>query len=218
MTEQTLLRGQRRELPNPRRTVRWHLRVNGQGVYVDAGMYANGEVGELFIDIAKEGTALRTALDQWSKAVSYMIQWGVPLERIIKSARWTHCEPCGPVAGHPDVVTCTSIYDAVAQLLAIEFLHDWERVRHKHWYTGDPSTSDNQSLVETPVGLIYNTGDLPNGTAQLPQKDPKHAEMVAQARQGGYEGNPCKRCGALKLVRKGACLYCLGCNESEGCS
>lgn len=117
-------RGERERLPLKRANRTYKLRVGGIGVHVTMGLRPDGVVGEMFIDLAKEGAALRTAFQSWAIAVSKGVQYGIPIREAVATFKGTRVEPSGHVVCEPVPAVhghkATSIYDAVARLVEAE--------------------------------------------------------------------------------------------------
>lgn len=116
-----LSRGRRR-LPNRRRGYTQKAYVGKQKVYLRTGEYDNGDLGEIFIDLEKQGSTLRSLLNNFCQAISLGLQYGVPLRRLVKLFVFQKYEPSGPVQGHPRVKMASSIVDYVFRDLGIMYL------------------------------------------------------------------------------------------------
>jgi ribonucleoside-diphosphate reductase alpha chain len=110
-----------RALPNRRETQRQRLRINKQKIYVDCGLYDDGTLGEVFIATEKTGSERRWMYDEIARLASKLLQYGCPIEEITSGWVGTKMNPSGPVEGHDQIKFCTSILDAVARHLLIEF-------------------------------------------------------------------------------------------------
>src|SRR6478752_1347724 len=112
----------RRRLPGKRRGFTQEARVAGQKVYLRTGEYEDGTLGEIFVDMHKEGAAYRSMLNCFAIAVSKGLQYGVPLDEFVETFTFTRFEPQGMVTGHQNVKMATSIIDYVFRVLALEYL------------------------------------------------------------------------------------------------
>ncbi|MDQ2684095.1 MAG: vitamin B12-dependent ribonucleotide reductase, partial [Chloroflexota bacterium] len=112
----------RRRLPARRRGFTQEARVAGQKVYLRTGEYEDGSLGEIFIDIAKEGAAFRSMINCFAISVSKGLQYGVPLEEYVDTFTFVRFEPQGMVTGHPNIKIATSMIDYVFRVLALEYL------------------------------------------------------------------------------------------------
>lgn len=114
---------QRDVLPDRRKCISQKVKVAGQTVHYSVGLYPDGRPGELFIEVAKAGAALRNWAGEAGMMFSIALQHGTPLDTVLNLFIGTRCEPCGEVTGHPCIKRCLSIMDLIARDLAITFLH-----------------------------------------------------------------------------------------------
>ncbi|HTE07768.1 MAG TPA: vitamin B12-dependent ribonucleotide reductase, partial [Flavitalea sp.] len=112
---------ERRTLPAKRRGFTQKAKINGQALFLRTGEYSDGTVGEIFIDMAKEGATMRSMLNCFAIAISIGLQYGVPLEEFVEKFVFTRFEPAGMV-DHPNIKTTTSIVDFIFRALAYEYL------------------------------------------------------------------------------------------------
>ena len=110
-------RAGRKRLPGQRRGFTQEARVAGQKVYLRTGEYEDGTLGEIFIDMHKEGAAFRSMINCFAIAVSKGLQYGVPLDEFVETFTFTRFEPQGMVTGHPNIKMATSIIDYVFRVL-----------------------------------------------------------------------------------------------------
>jgi ribonucleoside-diphosphate reductase alpha chain len=156
----------------PSRRTGWtqEARIGGHKVYLRTGEYQDGTLGEMFIDLAKEGATLRGVLASFAIAVSKGLQYGVPLEEFVDTFTFQTFEPRGMVEGHPNIKMANSIIDYVFRALAIEYLHRDELAQVPPQRDGD--------LPEPPKGLAVEAGvqlDLTDAAAE------RDVEAVAAA-------------------------------------
>ena len=114
--------GTRVRLPTKRRGFTQEARVGGHKIFLRTGEYANGQLGEIFIDMHKEGAALRSFINNFAIAVSLGLQYGVPLEEYVDAFTFTRFEPAGSVQGNDSIKFATSILDYVFRELAVSYL------------------------------------------------------------------------------------------------
>ena len=117
----TVLR-EREKLPDRRKGYTQKAVVGGHKVYLRTGEYDDGRIGEIFIDMHKEGAALRSFINNFAIAVSLGLQYGVPLEEYVDAFTFTRFEPSGPVQGNNSIKFATSILDYVFRELAVSYL------------------------------------------------------------------------------------------------
>jgi ribonucleoside-diphosphate reductase alpha chain len=180
--------GGRRHLPVRRKGFTWEARVGGQKVYLRTGEYDDGALGEIFIDMHKEGAAFRSLLNCFAISVSLGLQYGVPLEEYVEKFIFTRFEPQGMVE-HPNIKIATSIIDYIFRVLGMEYLKKYDIVHAK---------PDAQGKVEKSAGTTVSAVDEYLGT------------MMGDA-------PACNECGHI-TVRNGTCYRCLNCGNSMGCS
>ncbi len=112
----------RQRLPNRRKGYTQKAMVGGHKVYLRTGEYESGQIGELFIDMHKEGAAFRSLMNNFAIAVSIGLQYGVPLEEYVEAFTFTRFEPNGPVQGNDAIKNATSILDYIFRELAVSYL------------------------------------------------------------------------------------------------
>jgi ribonucleoside-diphosphate reductase alpha chain len=255
--ERVVLRylARRRRLPDRRRGYTQKAIVGGHKVYLRTGEYEDGSLGELFIDMHKEGAAFRSLTNAFAIAVSLGLQYGVPLEEFVDAFVFTRFEPNGMVMGNDRIKLATSVIDYIFRELAITYLGRNELAQvQPDDLRGDAMHKEEPEYVEEVVlekaqvafalggvsteshdsaGFHRRSTELPPAPrAQTGAPAPVVAPAVGrvttvaapslrniqQARAQGYEGDPCPECGAMTLVRNGACLKCVTCGGTTGCS
>ncbi|MCC7491277.1 MAG: vitamin B12-dependent ribonucleotide reductase [Fimbriimonadaceae bacterium] len=237
----------RRLLPNRRSGYTQKARVGGHKVYLRTGEYPDGTLGEVFIDMHKEGAAFRSLMNCFAIAISLGLQHGVPLEEFVDAFVFTRFEPNGMVAGHDNIRMSTSVIDYIFRELAMTYLgrHDLvqvspedlrgDAVRGDRSYDDDDTDWDEE--IPAPPGAQAANGSAARGgsagktsaaTAPAPRdkvavlqgaaSGATLADRRAEAKFKGYEGDPCGECGQFTMVRNGTCLKCLSCGSTTGCS
>ncbi len=224
----------RRRLPDRREGYTQKVKINGQTVYLRTGEYINGELGEIFIDMAKEGAAYRSLLNNFAIAISLGLQHGVPLEEFVDAFIFTRFEPSGPVSGHKRIKMSTSVIDYIFRELAVTYLSR-EDLAHVSEEAASKTSSDHLRIVEpefegeevisermiildkesTPVSDVKPAALSPRTS------DPKAVVMQRErekAKERGYTGDICPECGSMTMVRNGTCLKCNTCGSTTGCS
>ncbi|MCC6705656.1 MAG: vitamin B12-dependent ribonucleotide reductase, partial [Thermomicrobiales bacterium] len=153
----------RKRLPAKRRGFTQEAKIAGQKVYLRTGEYEDGTLGEIFVDMHKEGAAYRSMLNCFAIAVSKGLQYGVPLEEFVETFTFTRFEPQGMVIGHPNIKTSTSIIDYVFRVLGFEYLGMSELVHTPPVET--PMTTEEIAPASPKAGLIASA---PVATASAP--------------------------------------------------
>jgi ribonucleoside-diphosphate reductase alpha chain len=194
----------RRKLPDERRAITHKFSVGGHEGYLTVGLYENGQPGEIFITMAKEGSTVSGLMDSFATAVSLALQYGVPLKVLCDKFSHTRFEPSGWTP-NPDIRFAKSVMDYIFRWLALKFL------------PRDAQPQENAS-VQALNGAEVAT------TAELASKFTKAAEPSFGQTQAGLAGvaqsddaPSCPDCGAI-MVRNGACYKCLNCGSTSGCS
>ena len=116
------VRGQREKLPDRRRGYTQKAVVGGHKVYLHTGEFNDGALGEIFIDMHKEGAAFRAMMNNFAIAVSMGLQFGVPLEKFVEAFTFTRFEPAGIVTGNDNIKNATSVLDYIFRELAVSYL------------------------------------------------------------------------------------------------
>jgi ribonucleoside-diphosphate reductase alpha chain len=237
----------RRRLPDRRAGYTQKARIGNHKIYLRTGEYADGTLGEIFVDMHKEGAAFRSMTNCFAIAISLGLQHGVPLEEYVDAFQFTRFEPNGVVQGNPHIKMTTSVIDYIFRELAITYLgrHDLAQVNPED-LRGDALHREPEPEFESEevVGeRLVEPKPLPPAFATprsghlhpLPENGNGHGnghansglatvlpqtleDRIKLARLKGYEGDPCSECGQLTLVRSGACCKCDTCGATSGCS
>jgi ribonucleoside-diphosphate reductase alpha chain len=234
---------ERRRLPDRRAGYTQKARIGNHKLYLRTGEYEDGTLGEIFLDMHKEGAAFRSMTHCFAIAISLALQHGVPLEEFVDAFQFTRFEPNGIVLGNPHIKMTTSIIDYIFRELAITYLGRYDlaqvspddlrgdAIHHEPDYEEEPPSEPTPRMpraFETPrTGHLHPSTDASaNGASPTAGANGQvaanihaaTAEKVRQARLKGYEGDPCSECGQLTLVRSGTCCKCDTCGATSGCS
>lgn len=233
----------RRRLPKKRSGFTQEAAVGGHKVYVRTGEYEDGGLGEIFIDMHKEGAAFRSMMNCFAIAISLGLQYGVPLKEFVDVFTFTRFEPQGAVE-HPNIKFATSVVDYIFRVLGMEYLGMTDFVHKK------PIDSEPVAQMKAPAKVKIVERNIPaseptNGDIVAPLKHQTPASVSTKAslvrtttattlesvevEVGGAavlsthlstmmgDAPMCNLCGHL-TVRSGACYKCLNCGNSIGCS
>jgi ribonucleoside-diphosphate reductase alpha chain len=208
--------GTRVRLPKKRRGFTQEAAVGGHKVFLRTGEYEDGTLGEIFIDMHKEGAAFRSLMNCFAMSVSVGLQYGVPLETFVEQFTFTRFEPHGVVSGHPNIKFSTSIVDYIFRVIGVEYLKRYDFAQVKP--ADDPPRIEDPMtrVVEGPPESMPPAALLPI----LPPRDPSaeaHGALDAQLEEMMGDAPVCDSCGHI-TVRNGACYKCLNCGNSMGCS
>ena len=184
----------RRILPNRRDGFTQKSVIGGHKLYLRTGEYDDGALGEIFVDMHKEGAAFRSLMNNFAMAISIGLQYGVPLEEYVDAFTFTKFEPRGIVLGSDKIKMATSILDYIFRELGAHYLNRNELTHVKINGTKDSDLSDEEPVRE------FN-------------------EAANDAKKKGYSGEACNSCGNFTMIRSGTCLRCETCGDtSGGCS
>jgi ribonucleoside-diphosphate reductase alpha chain len=229
-------------LPARRAGYLQEARVGGHKVYLRTGEYDDGTLGEIFIDLAKEGATLKGILSCFAIAVSKGLQYGVPLEEFVDSFTFQTFEPRGMVEGHENIKMANSIIDYVFRALGVEYLERDELAQVPPDREGDLASPPkglaveagfqldlSDAVAEGDVDVVQRASefaDSPNGSVREPVVEKAMATVtsgdqastvdVALAENMG-DAPVCSNCGHM-TIRNGSCYVCLTCGDTTGCS
>ncbi len=201
-----LRRGQKKTMPLKRDGFTQEVEMGGHKIYFRTGEYENGEIGEIFIDMFKEGAAYRSLLNCFAVAVSMGLQYGVPLDKFVEKFTFTRFEPSG-FTNHPNIKNATSIIDFIFRVLGMEYLGRMDFV-HIPPTAGDNSPTNETKSATTSEAIPDMTNVAKESSSSLMEKH--LSEMMGDA-------PACDVCGHI-TVRNGACYKCVNCGNSMGCS
>ena len=209
-------------LPKKRQGFTQEARVGGHKVFLRTGEYADGQLGEIFVDMHKEGAAFRSLMNCFSMAVSIGVQHGVPLSTYVDQFSFTRFEPQGLVEGHPNVKFATSIVDYIFRVIGVEYLqrYDLAQVPPSPMQHSIEDPSDTKAHKDMTASLP----PPPDSTRQLALPEPGagavvgHLDALNQSLDELMGDAPvCDNCGHI-TVRNGSCYRCMNCGASMGCS
>lgn len=212
---------ERKKLPAKRSGFTQKAKVGGQTLFVRTGEYDDGTLGEIFIDMHKEGAAFRSLVNCFAIAISIGLQYGVPLEEFVDKFTFTRFEPSGPV-DHPNIKFSTSIVDYVFRLLAFEYLDrtDLVHVAPEELAQHEKATHEisTETIGDFPVHERSATKN-PEKVSRESQKKSNYKMSAQSTSNDSLMGDapPCPNCGHT-TIRNGTCYKCLNCGESLGCS
>ncbi|MEW5703476.1 MAG: vitamin B12-dependent ribonucleotide reductase [Pseudomonadota bacterium] len=164
-------RSKRDRLPQRRKGYTQKALVGGHKVYLRTGEYENGALGEIFIDMHKEGAAFRSLMNNFAIAISIGLQYGVPLEEFVEAFTFTRFEPSGPVEGNDAIKMATSILDYVFRELAVSYLSRYDLAHAK-----------SEDLLPDSLGIGNAEGSLPS----LGSTNESDVAAVARLASRGY--------------------------------
>jgi ribonucleoside-diphosphate reductase alpha chain len=226
----------RNRMPNTRVSLTHKFEIAGHEGYITVGLYESGQPGELFIQMAKEGSTIGGLMDTVATLTSLALQYGVPLESLVKKFAYQRFEPSG-FTKNPDIRNATSITDYIFRWLGCQFIKGYKEATSPNRAQPDLPMKEiadiekkaiNRPVAELPrtaekeiIDVITNrlnsegtAGTVANGN----RASKSHAERVHEALGNMYMGMSCSNCGSTKVIRAGACGVCTECGTSQGCS
>ena len=213
----------RQRLPYRRSGYTQKVKIGGQSVYLRTGEYENGQLGEIFIDMHREGAAFRSLMNCFAISISLGLQHGVPLEEFVDAFVFTKFEPSGMVNGSPHVKMTTSVIDYIFRELAVTYLgrDDLAHVAPEEILKRKLRPSEEQELADEVAkqsktkkaeSVKEKTTVAKTASREVSESD------YDRAKQLGYTGDSCPECGSMTMIRNGTCQKCMTCGSTTGCS
>ncbi|HXE81079.1 MAG TPA: vitamin B12-dependent ribonucleotide reductase [Vicinamibacterales bacterium] len=185
----------RRKLPDERRSITHKFDIAGHEGYVTVGLFEDGTPGEIFLVMAKEGSTISGFADAFAQAISYALQYGVPLQVLVDKFSHARFEPSG-LTKNPEIRFAKSIVDYIFRWMATKFLPPEAQ------YAAGVNIAPPEAAVEDPA----------------PAAAPKTAAGFGGAAiQGQEDAPPCSTCGSI-MIRSGSCYKCANCGTTSGCA
>lgn len=214
----------RRVLPNRRGGYTQKAEVGGHKVYLRTGEFEDGGIGEIFLDMHKEGAAFRSLMNCFAIGISIGLQYGVPLEEYVEAFTFTRFEPNGVVRGHDNIKMATSVIDWIFRDLAMNYLGRYDLVHVSPEDIRNTSVKRVEDQDDAPAQQVQAAaGGMQEVQMGLSASSPsgggkKTMSQRDQAKLKGYEGDACPECGQFTLLRNGSCMKCDSCGATTGCS
>jgi len=218
---------ERRRLPERRKGYIQKSIVGGHKVYLHTGEYDDGELGEIFIDLHKEGAAFRSLMNNFAISISIGLQYGVPLEEYVDAFLFTRFEPAGEVKGNETIRHATSILDYIFRELAVSYLGRTDLAQVDPFDARGDGLSKRATDAESAARLIsrgFARGASPDNLVMLrprsvvenirDRKEPQAAALTPAAT--GYRNDPCSACGHFTVEQTGKCAACGATGEASG--
>ena len=210
----------RNKLPDRRKGYTQKASINNHKVYLRTGEYMDGSIGEIFIDMHKEGAAFRSLMNNFAISVSIGLQYGVPLEEFVEAFTFTKFEPSGEVKGNTEIKFTTSILDYIFKELAISYLGRDDLSNQTSNQTTEliPQNYDSNNKTEnaeavlknfTSKGYIRKKNFDGNLTLISNQNISEETEKIKHIKK--FEGDPCDRCGNFTVYKEENQIKCLTC-------
>ncbi len=210
----------RKRLPEERRSITHKFDIAGHEGYITVGLYEDGLPGELFLTMAKEGSTISGFADAFAQAVSYALQYGVPLQDLVDKFSHVRFEPSG-MTKNPDIRFAKSIVDYIFRWMAVKFLS--VDAQYRAAVNGrDEATTPEQLVLDVKAAAATNVGRSELESA-APGRSEKQSALRTSAKstfaaiQNQEDAPPCSTCGSI-MVRSGACYKCPNCGTTSGCA
>ncbi len=206
---------QRDKLPARRKGYTQKAIVGGHKVYLRTGDYVDGRLGEIFIDMHKEGAAFRSLMNSFAIAISLGLQYGVPLEEYVDAFTFMRFEPAGMVQGNAAIKSATSILDYIFRELGVTYLARDDLAHVKPVKQIDSTAAD---VLPALPGPTAEPEPVVEAVVIAVQPQRTKGQLRSDAIKRGYVGESCPDCGNFTMVRNGTCLKCDTCGSTTGCS
>jgi ribonucleoside-diphosphate reductase alpha chain len=191
----------RRKLPDERQAITHKFDIAGHEGYITVGLFEDGTPGEIFLVMAKEGSTISGFADAFAQAISYALQYGVPLSSLVDKFSHVRFEPAG-MTKNPEVRFAKSIVDYIFRWLATKFLKAAAQYQ---------AGVNVREVEEAPKPAAVAAAPR----AAAPEPKAKASEFAAIQNQ--EDAPPCSTCGSI-MVRSGSCYKCANCGTTSGCA
>ena len=203
----------RRKLPDERQAITHKFDISGHEGYITVGLFEDGMPGEIFLVMAKEGSTISGFADAFAQAISYALQYGVPLQALVDKFSHVRFEPSG-MTKNPDVRFAKSIVDYIFRWMASKFLSPEAQFRagvnNRDEAIGDRRRGRGAG-AESRVDADRQGEPDGRDCSEQPPTSP------FAAIQNQEDAPPCTTCGSI-MVRSGACYKCSNCGTTSGCA
>jgi len=210
----------RQKMPRTRRGRTFEFRVADCKGFATIGEYDNGQPGEIFLTVSKQGSTMAGVMDAFAKSVSYGLQYGVPLRAFVEAFTNMRFEPAG-MTDDPDIRFASSIMDYLFRRLAIEYMTYDDRAE-LGIFSVDERLQPTLPGVEEQVTATSQGSDLaPDPVSRVVDADQQLALMIDETPPQGMvrpsDAPMCMQCG-VTMIRSGSCYVCTSCGSTSGCS
>jgi ribonucleoside-diphosphate reductase alpha chain len=205
----------RRKLPDERHAITHKFDISGHEGYITVGLFEDGMPGEIFLVMAKEGSTISGFADAFAQAISYALQYGVPLQALVDKFSHVRFEPSG-MTKNPDVRFAKSIVDYIFRWMASKFLSPEAQYR--------AGVNNRDEVAEAQSRAVSAAIPAPKVTAAetvtatvSPTRSVVASTSSFAAMQNQEDAPPCTTCGSI-MVRSGSCYKCSNCGTTSGCA
>ena len=212
----------RRKLADERNSLTHKFDIAGHEGYITVGLFPDGTPGEIFLTMAKEGSTISGFADAFAQAISYALQYGVPLPVLVDKFSHARFEPSG-MTKNPEVRIAKSIVDYIFRWMATKFLSQ-EAQFNAGVNMRETSADDESTAVAGPAGEAVSVPSGLEPTARAESRGASNDQAKATAGpsefaaiQNHEDAPPCSTCGSL-MIRSGSCYKCTNCGTTSGCA
>jgi ribonucleoside-diphosphate reductase alpha chain len=199
-------RAVRRKLPDERRSITHKFSINDHEGYITVGLFEDGQPGEIFLVMAKQGSTISGLMDSFAMSISFALQYGVPLQTLVDKFSHTRFEPSG-FTKNPEIPIAKSIIDYIFRWLASKFLSREDKV------AAGVVLRDDLAVDEPPAAVpLLGGGRLEPAPHVTVETTTTKTTFLYQ-----QDAPSCSDCGSI-MVRNGSCYKCLNCGSTSGCS
>jgi ribonucleoside-diphosphate reductase alpha chain len=215
----------RRKLPDERNAITHKFDIAGHEGYITVGLFEDGTPGEIFLVMAKEGSTISGFADAFAQAISYALQYGVPLQALVDKFSHARFEPSG-MTKNPEIRFAKSIVDYIFRWLATKFLSPEAQYRAgvNIEAPGENAEGDRgkgeagrAGLGNRPEGSVTVSARPDVGAAGFSRPEDKPKPSSFAAIQNQEDAPPCSTCGSI-MIRSGSCYKCTNCGTTSGCA
>ncbi len=201
----------RRRLPDERQSITHKFSIAGHEGYLTVGMYEDGTPGEIFVVMAKEGSVVSGLMDSFATMVSLALQYGVPLQVLVRKFQHARFEPSGFTTNR-EIPIAKSITDYIFRWLALKFIPEKEVPKNGHSGDLDADWGYDGEANGVAAPAVADASPAPQKLAIS-----NASQLENRIYQSQADAPPCHECGSV-MVRSGSCYKCLECGATSGCS
>jgi len=200
----------RRKLPDERNAITHKFDIAGHEGYITVGLFEDGTPGEIFLVMAKEGSTISGFADAFAQAISYALQYGVPLQALVDKFSHARFEPSG-MTKNPEIRFAKSIVDYIFRWLATKFLSPEAQ------YRAGVNIEQPIENGEAPASSAVGRGIRIRPEESTPPAKSESKPSSFAAIQNQEDAPPCSTCGSI-MIRSGSCYKCTNCGTTSGCA
>ena len=199
----------RRKLPDERHALTHKFDIQGHEGYITVGLFEDGQPGEIFLVMAKEGSTISGFADAFAQAISYALQYGVPLASLVDKFSHVRFEPSG-MTRNPEIRFAKSIVDYIFRWLASKFLSP-----EAQFHAGVNGRDLDEIKAASAAAPAATAAAAPAASAPAPVTAATATPFSTIQNQ--EDAPPCSTCGSI-MIRSGACYKCMNCGNTSGCA